>query len=323
MKTLFRFIKWTSILLVSLIFLVSTIVMVRKNRTFDAPYPNIHASTDSAIVERGKAIVYGPAHCAHCHTTIDQLAAIERGELVPLTGGHIFDIPPAKIYTPNITNDPETGIGNWPDTVIARSLRYGVGHDGHALIDFMPFQHLSDDDLTAVISYLKAAPGVHNEVPKTTYTVLGNLLRAFAIVPVGPSHEIPKTIVEEPTTEYGKYLVESVANCRGCHTNRDMKTGKFDGPFYGGGFHMPSETRPDVFVVTPNISTDPAHGRLAKWTEDEFLARFRKGRKLKESTMPWGPFSRMNETQIRAIYKYITSLPPVNNDPGPVIVAIH
>jgi mono/diheme cytochrome c family protein len=318
MKTL---LKWLGILLFSILVLFALVVFIRKDRTFNAPYPNIHASTDSLIIERGKAIVYGAAHCAHCHTPIQQLAPVERGEIVPLSGGHIFNIPPGIIHTPNITNDTETGIGKLPDSVIARSLRYGVGYDGRALVAFMPFQHLSDEDLTAVISYLRFAPAVHNVVPKNQWNLLGNIIKALVLKPAGPTIAIPAHVIVGPTIEYGKYLAESVANCRGCHTDRDLKTGNYIGPYYGGGFHMPCETDPSKMVVTPNISSDKENGKLGALTEEQFIQRFRAGKRIQESTMPWGPFSRMSDDQLKAIYRYITSLPPVKNDPGPVLVS--
>ena len=242
---------------------MNILIMIKKDRTFDAPYPKISAVKDSLVIQRGKNLVYGAAHCAYCHAPIEKVDAIERGEIVPLSGGHVFDIPPAKIITPNITADKETGIGNWPDSVLARSLRYMVGHDGRALLEFMPFQNLSDSDLTAIISYLRTTEPVKNKVPKSEWRLLGNILKALVIEPVGPSEEIQMSVKPDSTIEYGKYLAQSVANCRGCHTDRDMKTGKYVGPFYAGGFKMPSEINPALLVVSPNITTDPTTGRLA------------------------------------------------------------
>lgn len=317
MKTV---LKWTGIILLLLIFGFSASVAVLKNRTFEAPYPQLNASTDPATIERGKAIVYGPAHCAHCHTPASEIDRIDKGEIVPLAGGHIFDIPPGKFYTQNITSDKETGIGNLPDSTIARSLRYGVGHDGRALFDFMPFHNLSDEDLVAVLSYLRSTAPVKKKVPETEISTLGLVLKAFVLKPVGPEGEILTSIKPDSSIAYGKYLAESVANCKGCHTNRDLKTGAYVGPFYGGGFVMPCENTPGKAVVTRNITVDPEHGMLAFMNEDAFIKRFRDGKRVHESTMPWGPFSRMSEMELKAIYRFLKTIPPVKNDPGPVLV---
>ena len=61
-------------------------------------------------------------------------------------------VSPARtlLYSLNLTPDNETGIGKRTDCELARLLRFGVGHDGRAVLPFMPFNHLSDEDLTAV-----------------------------------------------------------------------------------------------------------------------------------------------------------------------------
>src|SRR6478752_1615231 len=141
-------------------------VASRQNLRFDTtPYPNVSASTDSAIVERGRYIVRDVAPCAACHGDPKQHAAYTTGADVPLSGGFVFAIPPGEFYTRNLTPDAVTGLGNVPDSAIARALRYGVGHDGRALLPFMEMQGLSDDDLQAVVSYLRTQSPVRNQVP--------------------------------------------------------------------------------------------------------------------------------------------------------------
>src|SRR6185436_19351111 len=112
----------------------------------------------------------------------------------------------------NLTPDAETGLGNVPAKAIARALRYGVGHDGRALLPFMEFQNLSDDDLTAVVSYLKSLPPVHNVVPAHQYNALGKVLKATILAsPVGPSGTPLQSSPRGATVENGRYLVESVS----------------------------------------------------------------------------------------------------------------
>jgi mono/diheme cytochrome c family protein len=154
MKKILRFFKWTAVVLGIVIVIFSITVASRQHLKFSAPYPDIKASTDSAVIARGEYLVYGPAHCVMCHVTNDKMELAEKGAKLPLSGGHLFDLEVGKIYSKNITPDKETGIGNLTDGEIARTLRYGVGHDERAMLDFMPFQNLSDEDLTAVISFL-------------------------------------------------------------------------------------------------------------------------------------------------------------------------
>lgn len=294
-----------------------TLVYSRYQRTFDAPYPEITVSTDSAVIARGKYLAFGPAHCAHCHAPMSEFTKVEKGEEVSLSGGFNFELPIGTVYAPNITPDEETGIGKHTDAEIARALRFGVRHDGKALIDFMPFYDLSEQDLIAVISYIRTQKPVRNERPQHEWNFLGKAVLAFVIKPMGDG-DVPPAPPVDSTAEYGKYIAASVANCRGCHTERDMMTGGFIGPEYAGGtkFEVVDENGkiiPGKHLVTPNLTTDPETGRLSGWSQKEFIERFRKGRIIAGSPMPWGPFSRMSDIELTAIYKFLTSLDPVKN----------
>lgn len=314
-----KFLKWTGLSILFLILALVITVWALQYRTYDAPYPNIKASKDSAVIERGKYIVTSLGHCADCHAPENLYADVVAGKDVSLHGGRKFNLPLGTIQAPNITNDP-TGIGNFTDGEIARSLRYGVGRDGRALFAFMPFQDMTDDDLTAVISYLRSTKPVKNEITIRKLKPMGYFVNAFFIKPVGPTATPQKHIAADTIVEYGEYLANSVSNCRGCHTNRDLKTGAFVGAAYAGGFHMESITEPTKWeVVTPNLTPDPETGHIINWDEKRFIERFRQGKLIQHSTMPWGPFKRMSDLELKAIYKYLKTLKPEKNDPGPVL----
>lgn len=321
MKKFLQVLKWIGLIVGIVIIGFVSIVFIRKDRTFEAPYPNIKASTDSAVIARGKYLVNGPAHCAHCHTPNDKMALVDKGEIVDMTGGHAFVLSPlGTLYSPNITSDPETGIGKNTDAEIARVLRYGVKRNGQALFDLMPFYDISDSDLTAIISYLRTLKPVKNKAPENDLTFVGKALYAFSIEPVGPKTTIKATINPDSTAEYGGYLANYVGNCVGCHTDRNLKTGKFTGEPFAGGLHLPCETDPSLMLVSPNITFDNETGRLSAWSEADFISRFRKGRYVKESMMPWGPYSRMSDLELKALYRYLKTVKPVKRDNGAVLV---
>jgi mono/diheme cytochrome c family protein len=309
--------------LVVLVFLVvagaALFVASRQNLKFNPPYPPIEASTDSAVIARGHYIVRSVANCAGCHGDTAQRAALAAGEDVPLSGWTVFDIPPGKFYVRNITPDAETGLGKAEAKAIARSLRTGVGTDGRSLLPFMEFQNLTDEDLAAVVSYLKSQPAVHNMVPAHQYNLLGKVLKATVFSkPVGPREAPAARSPRGATLENGRYLVESVAMCGACHTQRDEKTGAFTGPHLGGATGF--DATPQGSWSPPNITSDPTTGRLGKLAEDEFVTRFHAGRVLPGSPMPWEGFMRLEEDDLRAIYRYIKSVPPVTRDVGPARV---
>jgi len=298
-------------------------VGTRQHLTFDAPYPDVVASTDSAIVERGHYIVRSVAPCASCHGDPAQSAANAQGAEVALVGGFEFAIPPGNFYTRNLTPDSATGLGAVSDKAIARALRYGVGHDGRALLPFMEMQGLADDDLQAVVSYLRTQPAVNHPVPDHKWTVVGRVIKATVMAkPVGPHTTPPAKSPRGTSVETGQYLVESVALCWACHTQRSQMTGAFTGPKFGGTTGFTETNDPAHSWSPPNITSDPETGRLGKMTEDQFVARFRQGRVLPGSPMPWQAFSKMNEEDLRAIYQYLKSVPAVKRDNGPPMVNV-
>jgi mono/diheme cytochrome c family protein len=310
------------VLVVAVLFAgLSLYIASRQHLTFNPPYPEIAASADTAIVARGHYLVRNLVNCWQCHGDPSQAAQAAEGADIPLSGGTRFNIPPGIFYARNITPDSASGIGAFSDGALARALRLGVGHDGRALLTFMEFQNLSDQDLQSVISYLRSQPPVHHLVPPHQFNLLGMIVKATVLAnPVGPRSTPPHETPHGATVENGRYLVESVIMCGSCHTQRDMKTGAFIGPRFGGSHGF---GEPDVagnFWSPPNITSDPETGRLGHMSEDEFVTRFRAGRLLPHSPMPWQGFRNLAEDDLRAIYKYLKTVPPVHNDVGPPIV---
>ena len=54
-------------------------IFIAWNKRHDAPYPDIKATTDSAVIARGKYLAFGPAHCASCHVPMEKSADVEKG----------------------------------------------------------------------------------------------------------------------------------------------------------------------------------------------------------------------------------------------------
>lgn len=312
-----------AVLVIGVIAFSAYVQMAFSKRIFDAPYPDVKASTDSGLIERGRYLAYGPAHCATCHVPMDKTREVENGLQIPLSGGWELEIPLGTFRAPNITPDMETGIGKLSDGEIARTLRHSVGNDGRYIFEFMPFQNMSDEDLTAIISFLRSQPPVRNVVPRSEYSFLGKAIFTLANVqPVGPTGTPPKTMPREISAEYGKYLVYSVANCFGCHTERDLQSGEFTGkPMAGGMLFTPDAWTEGYAYVSPNLTPDTQTGIMSSWSEDAFVSRFKAGRIHKGSPMPWGAFSRMDEGDMRAIYRYLQSLEPVENKVEKIVFA--
>jgi len=297
-----------------LILVLVIFVMTSWDKKFEAPLPDFKASTDSTLIERGKYLAYGPAHCASCHTPFELLDSVKKGAFLPMSGGFELIIPPGTFRSPNLTPDIETGVGKFSDAQLARAMRYSVNHDNRLMFPFMPFQELSDEDVTAIISYIRSQPAIKNEVKPTEYTFLGKALIALgALKPVGPKNTPPSKVTKDTSAVYGEYIARSVANCVGCHTERDLKTGENIGPEFAGGLVFEPDPSTEGFgFITPNITPDKETGVMADWNFQTFKNRFQAGRVHKTSHMPWESYKQIDEIEIKALYAYLTTLAPIS-----------
>jgi mono/diheme cytochrome c family protein len=276
------------------------------------------ALADSAVVARGRYLVNGPAHCVACHTPAGPLTPVDPERPPSLVGGYGFAVPGGTVRAPNLTPDPETGIGRRSDPDPVRALRFGRRPDGRALLPYMGYQGMSDEDPVAVLSYLRTLTPIRSAVPVHDVNVLGRILIGLVVQPHGPSARPARRSPVGPAIERGEYLTKHVALCVACHTRRS-RTGGFVGGRFAGGFPMPDDSDPSRELVTPNLTPDPETGHIAHWTEDALVARFRAGRLLAGSPMPWASYALMRETDLRSIYRYLASLPPVRRPVRPTV----
>lgn len=262
-----------------------------------------------ARFERGRYIVEGPAHCFECHSEVDWQAPGAQPKAGRKGVGTVF---PEKgmewLVAPNITPDAETGAGTWTDEHFARAIREGIGHDGRRLFPMMPymnFRNMSDEDLASVIVYIRSLQPVRNALPKA---VLPEPVKATL-----PPHQPITAAVPGPDPSnqvaVGKYLV-TLGNCQSCHT--PMKDGQYINELaFGGGLSFDG---PWGKVTSANITPDPSG--ISYYDEKLFLQVMRTGhvgaRKL-NSIMPWGYFKNMTDEDLKAIYAYLRTLPPVKH----------
>jgi mono/diheme cytochrome c family protein len=313
MKKFFKILLWLVISVVAVIVILIGYVQLSWNKTFNAPYPDIKASTDSVIIERGKYLAFGWSHCAACHIPSDKVRDIDNGLQMPLIGGWDETIAGFGTFrAPNLTPDPETGIGNITDAELARAIRFGVKHNGKILPPFMVFQGLSDEDLTAVISFLRSQEPVKNKIEASDYGFVAKAVITFGLLkPRGPKSTPPKSVTQDTTAEYGKYLANNVGNCLGCHVKIDATGKQVNADFAGGGVFPPTAFSKGYGFISPNLTPNKKTGAIAEWSEQQFTDRFQGGRLYEGSPMPWGMFSRMSENDLKALYHYLHSLDPV------------
>ena len=322
MKTFRRFLKWSGLVLLAGAVALAIFVSVTWNKDWDVPAPDLHASTDPAMIARGEYLVYGPAHCIECH--VGNREEYDRfyvtGTPPAMSGGYKFVVGPlGTLYSKNITPDPETGIGRYSDPQIARMLRHAVRPDNKASIPlFMPFWNMSDEDVIAVLSFLRAQRPVKNVPPENQWTLFGKVMKSF-VSAAKPKLDgrPPKTspAPQEVSIARGEYLDRSIADCGGCHTPFNEMTGAPTGPRLSGGLPMEPVLREgvdkDLWFTPPNIT--PLVGSALRKFPDRatFIARFKNGgRQYAGSPMPWEALARMTNEDIGSLYEYLTSQPP-------------
>jgi mono/diheme cytochrome c family protein len=286
------------------------------------PASHIKVAMTPEAIARGKYIFESIADCAGCHSQRDY--GLVGGPIVPAgqgAGTLLSDFMkglPGTVVAPNLTPDPETGLGSWTDGEKIRAIREGVDREGNALFPMMPYQgfrKMSDEDVQAVVAYLNSLPPVKHALPKTALSFpVGWMIKS---VPQ-PAGSVPAPDRTD-RMKFGAYLVE-LGGCRDCHTptgNGQPLPGK---EFAGG---TPFETTSGK-VLSANITPDTETG-IGKWTEEYFRRKFYDYKEYAEkgsprlagpeafTLMPWLSFSKRPPEELSAIYAYLQSLPAVHN----------
>ena len=302
-----RFLKWFGIIAGGLlgVFVVLLIVLFfvgsrKVNRTYDvAILSSVAVPTDAASIARGKHAIEAVWACQVCHAQNLAGPDLEVCKVVACTG-FADDFLFGKMMPRNLTSG-SGGIGGvYTDEDYVRAIRHGIGRDRKALL-IMPSEHfnkISDEDLGAMIAYLKTLPPVDNELDESALAPLGRIIAVFdgSLLPATQiDHDAPRapSPAAGVTTEYGEYLGEI---CTICHGER----------LSGGA--VPGEDRE---VKAPNITPGGATG---SWTRTQFVNTMRsgmnpEGKLLDPQFMPWNRFNKMTDDELDAIWLYLQSLP--------------
>ena len=208
------------------------------------------------------------------------------------------------VYAANLTAGQGGIGGEYTDADFVRAIRHGVDPDGKPLwvMPAQEFYYLNDHDLGALIAYLKSLSPVDHVMPEHSGGVLGRILFLTGQLPLMPAELINHTAARpspvEPgvTVAYGEYLA---VGCKGCHSAN-----------YGGG---PVPGAPPDAPLAANLT--PA-GELAQWSEEDFVNTIRfgvtpAGDQLNPEWMPWPAIGQMTDDELKAVWLYLQSLPPV------------
>jgi mono/diheme cytochrome c family protein len=267
--------------------IAAIIGLVKAYTPRSAPIPDLKVAGTTEQIQRGEHIA--DAFCTSCHSVSKEL---------PLTGGvdlgKDFPMPLGAFVSVNLT--PAGPLKDWSDGEIFRAIRNGIDRDGRGLFIMSNFRgrNLSDEDLLALIAYLRSQPAAVNETPNPPDqpNLLGLALLGVGMLPAGqpPMTDMITAPPKGPTSEYGKYIL-SYQDCRDCH-----------------GENLLGGQEGQIAPIGPNL-------KLVKgWTQEQFIATLRtgvdpSGHALDPARMPWKSIGRMDDEELTAIYLYMLDLP--------------
>jgi mono/diheme cytochrome c family protein len=274
-------------------------------RTEIAPVePPSRNSFDASLVGRGASLA-GLGDCAACHTAPGGKA---------YAGGYPLETPFGTIYGTNITPDPETGIGRWPQAAFIRAMREGVDRRGRHLYPAFPYNHFtlaSDEDLQALYAFLMTREPVRNEPPANALAFPFNirmLLAGWKMLFFEEQRFRPDP-AQSAEWNRGAYLTLGLAHCGACHTPRNALGAEKEKEFFAGGeaegWHAPA--------------LDASSHAPVPWTAESLLRYLRQGASDRHDVAvgPMAPvvhsLASVPEAEVRAIAIYVASVMGAGN----------
>lgn len=247
--------------------------------------------------------------CVGCHTE-------DRTGAVPYAGGRALKTPFGTFYGPNITPDPQAGIGRWTEDNFFRAMRHGERPDGASYFPAFPypsFTRISDADLRDLWAFLRTLqPSTRSSQPHDLHFPFGWRLPLTAwkrlffstgpFVPIGGATEV---------VNRGAYLVQALGHCGECHTPRNLAGGPKLDRFLAGGKNPEGKRVPNL---TPT--------RLGKWSDGELKEFLLTGSTpdgdAADKTMDEvirNTTSRLTPADLAALVAYLRTLPPLPEEP--------
>lgn len=312
-----KILKIAGIILGTIILIVvafALYISLRGIPHYEAKDPGITVVSDSAKVANGKRLA--SMLCVDCHYN----PATDK-----FTGRNITDPATEQfgtLYSQNITQDKQYGIGNWTDGQLMWLFRTGILRNGRYAPPYMPkLPHMSDYDVESIIAFLRsndpwvAPTAVPDTQPKVSF--LTKFLTTVAFKPL----PYPDKPVPPPDTtnavELGKYIVTGMLDCYPCHS-ADFKTMNVENPelskgFMGGG-NLVGVNHEGQNMHSANLTPDKETG-IGNWTAEEFVKCIRFGQKPDGTQLsyPMVPLPQLTDREAKAIFAYLQQIPPIKN----------
>ena len=299
--------------------LVMVAVVVGIPAYFYGVYPKMRpaaqmtAPTTPEAVERGRYLAEAMAGCIVCHSPVDESRSGDFPQAGLEYAGRVFPPGsgfPGKIVGPNITPDPETGIGRWTDGEVVRAIREGVSRDGRPLFPLMnypAYRDFSDDDALAIVAYLRSRKPVKRDNARTELNFpVGMMIRTVPQPLDGPPLGVPAAGIER-----GRAMIK-IMLCGECHTPRDNRGNPIADKELAGGSVFKG---PWGVVYAANITSHPSAG-IGAYSNDDLKRVLREGRNRAGRllwVMPWSVTKNLNEPDLDVLIAALREVPASPN----------
>jgi mono/diheme cytochrome c family protein len=240
--------------------------------------------------------------CIGCHTA--------RGG-APYAGGRALDTPFGRLYGPNLTPDPATGIGTWSADDFWNALHNGIGRDGRLLYPAFPYPHttkVTRNDADALYAWLRTLTPVRQ--PNRPHALRFPYDSQLALAGWRLLYFRPGVHADDPARgpawNRGAYLVEGLGHCSACHSTRNLLGGS------GGG--LSGGLIPVSGWYAPSLTADREAG-LGQWEVAHIVQLLGTG--VAPQGAVFGPMAEvvgqslqyLSEPDLRAMAVYLQSLP--------------
>jgi mono/diheme cytochrome c family protein len=213
-------------------------------------------SAAEADIEKGRYI-FQLANCYACHTDTENDGR-------PLAGGRALETEFGSFFTPNITADKETGIGNWSDEQFIQALTRGVAPDGrhyYPSFPYLSYRNMTKTDMLALKAYLFSQPAVHqqNKPHQLKWYMSQYSLAVWKFL----NERLTGPLAKDRSR--GSYLVDTLGHCNECHTPRNFL----------GMLQMDKRLQGNRALSAPEIL--PTKSGIGDWSDEELTDLFQYG----------------------------------------------